>query len=72
MFSKKGVAILLSFYYVVICIGLTVTLHFCGGVLESLSTSSDIAKCEMTAKTSCCSQKKIIQILKVVVAIILL
>jgi hypothetical protein len=32
-------------------------LHFCGGVLESLSTSSDIAKCEMTAKTSCCSQK---------------
>jgi hypothetical protein len=46
-------------YYLIICVGLTITLHFCGGSLESLSTfKTELICSEQPSKTSCCSERK--------------
>jgi hypothetical protein len=47
----------LACYYILICIGVTFTLHFCGGNLESLSAASVKSTCEVVAsKKKCCSE----------------
>ncbi len=57
MLSKKTIAIVLTCYYTLICIGLTFTLHFCGGSLESFSSLPSENTCEIvSSKKSCCSE----------------
>ena len=57
MLSKKTIAILLTCYYILICIGVTFTLHFCGGNLESFSASPIESSCEVVlSDKKCCSE----------------
>ncbi len=57
MKSKKTIASVLTAYYIIICLGVSFTLHFCGGTLESFSTSTKHTSCEVavTKSSSCCA-----------------
>ncbi len=56
---KRNIAIVFTCYYLIICVGLTITLHFCGGSLSGFSTVlKDLVCSEQAFKTLCCSENK--------------
>jgi hypothetical protein len=56
---KKNIAVVFACYYLIICVGLSITLHFCGGSLESLSAINTSVVCNSTkAKVACCAENK--------------
>jgi len=55
---KKNIAVIFTCYYLIICVGLTLTVHFCGGSLAGVSTVSSEVACEMEiAQDACCAKK---------------
>ena len=57
---KKNIAIIFTCYYLIICVGLTLTLHFCGGSLAGVSAISSKVVCEMQiSQESCCVKKAV-------------
>lgn len=56
---KKNIAIIFTCYYLIICVGLTLTVHFCGGSLASVSATSSEVVCEMQISQGSCCVKKI-------------
>jgi len=54
---KKNIAVVFACYYLVICIGLTLTVHFCGGSLAGVSAVSSKVACEKEiAQEACCTK----------------
>ena len=55
---KKNIAIVFTCYYLIICVGLTLTVHFCGGSLAGVSAVSSEVACEMKiTQDACCASK---------------
>ncbi len=55
---KKNIAIVFTCYYLIICVGLTLTVHFCGGSLVGVSAVSSEVACDLEiAQNACCVKK---------------
>ena len=55
---KKNIAILFTCYYLLICVGLTLTVHFCGGSLAGVSAVNTDVVCDVKEdQKACCSEK---------------
>lgn len=57
---KRNTAIVLACYYIVISLGLTLTIHFCGGNLASISTITDKGTCEVVVEEACCAEEPLL------------
>lgn len=53
---KRNIAIAFACYYMMICVGLTLTVHFCGGMLAGVSAVTPSEK-STTAPETCCVVK---------------
>ncbi len=54
---KKNIALFLASYYLMISVGLTITLHFCGGSLASITPFLSETNAEPLVVESCCAKK---------------
>ena len=55
---KKNIAVIFTCYYLIICVGLTITVHFCAGSLAGMSAISSEVVCEMQVTQDACCTKK--------------
>ncbi|MGB1269391.1 MAG: HYC_CC_PP family protein [Flavobacteriaceae bacterium] len=55
---KRNLAVIFACYYIMICVGLTLTVHFCGGMLASVSTMTQVEVYESASDPeACCIEK---------------
>ena len=56
---KRNIALFFACYYLIISIGLSLTLHFCGGSLAGMSVISSELVCEteLAQEKVCCAKK---------------
>lgn len=54
---KRNIAIAFACYYTMICVGLTLTVHFCGGMLASVSAVAQ-TEVSISEPESCCVVEK--------------
>lgn len=57
---KRNTAIVLTCYYMVISLGLTLTIHFCGGSLAGVSTVTEKVTCEIVVEETCCAEEPLL------------
>lgn len=50
---KKNIAIAFTCYYLMICVGLTLTIHFCSGMLAGVSAVTETEIVEVTEEACC-------------------
>ena len=51
---KRNIAIAFTCYYMVICVGLTLTVHFCGGMLAGVSAITQVEVYDNTPDPEAC------------------
>lgn len=55
---KRNIAIAFTCYYMMICVGLTLTVHFCGGMLAGVSAITQVeVNDDAPATEACCVAK---------------
>lgn len=54
---KRNTAVILTCYYLVISLGFTLTIHFCGGSLAGVSAVAEKGTCEVVVEEACCTEE---------------